>query len=533
MNPLSTQSSTSDIKKDLNAQCQIVYFDWTKKENLGSSKPNYSALSESTSKDISPYILSYSFSKSMGEAAGSFNLTLKNDRDWKEYIKPGTWALVYLSHEGDLPIPEPHSDSTQLSSPNTSALQQKKDKLRSIIYIETIKASGIMDNGVFDVTYTLSGRDFGVVYEATEIWLNYLHYDETIRNSFLDIIQFAKTQKVHELLAKVHDYFISPQKIPGLLSTNTFVKTGQQWLLPKLLLKILGLSTGFLPSFFGNIEGILAFSPTSADKPTSNSLTYANGTAWEKLKSLSIPELHELYAEMDYNNTPQLVFRPIPWGITPQYYLRLAKNIPFYGTFILENSVDIPAIDILSFSLTENDHNRFNHFFFDIQNQNHDLDNSLTYLKTPTISGKIFPHGQLESIARHGLRRMHVVTDTLITFFEGVHKDLIKEYNELLYDYYNTAVFLEDGTMEIIGTHGIRIGRCIYLPDCEYNKGKAFYIEGYEDNFEVDENGTSSWTQSLVLTRGIELDNLFGKLGKRTLKTRVNPLKNIGDFKKG
>ena len=36
-------------------------------------------------------------------------------------------------------------------------------------------------------------------------------------------------------------------------------------------------------------------------------------------------------------------------------------------------------------------------------------------------------------------------------------------------------------------------------------------IEGYTDNFLIDENGTGEWTQNVEVTRGIEVSDLTGR----------------------
>jgi hypothetical protein len=115
----------------------------------------------------------------------------------------------------------------------------------------------------------------------------------------------------------------------------------------------------------------------------------------------------------------------------------------------------------------------------------------------------------------------------MITFLKGLDSRLLMEYNELLYDYYNNLIFYEEGGLEIIGNPNVRIGQVLHIDGADYNHNKVFYIEGYEDRFEVDEFGAASWTQTLTLTRGMEYQNLL----LQSPDVRRDPLQNRGDFK--
>jgi hypothetical protein len=405
-----TQPPLNNVeKRDVIPQCQLIYFDWVTK-NLGSSAlrgNKFRELSDSTALDISPFIQSVTFSKTLAEPAGSFSITLKNDRDWKEVIKPGSWALLYLSQEGDLNLPPKTAKDPAVV--NLENLQTQKSKLRGILYVESVRAAGTTEDGVFDVTYTVSGRDFGVVYEATEVWMNLFALEKSLRHAFLQAFSWANDISVTKVLEVIHNLILGPQQVDILSPDSEFYRLGQQWLLPSALLKALDLHTfRNLPSFFGNLKGILNLAPTEASKPVENPLTHIEGFVWDVLRGLSIPALHELFVELNPKGHPQLTFRPIPFAVNTAGFPTLSKTVMTYYELALSTMFSIQPIDIISFDLTENNHNRFNHFLTVIESQMYSIESNIEALRTPSVAGRTYPHAQLESVARHGLRRKHL-----------------------------------------------------------------------------------------------------------------------------
>ena len=526
--------------KSVVPQCRIVVFPWkfeTVKEEL-----SFSDLAQSNPIEVSAELINCNFDKSMSNAAGNFSFTLANTRDWKQVLRPGQWCLIYMTNDGDLAPPK-----TCGKEPNTVSVDLLKgfrNRLRGICYIDRVAAKGDMtDAGALEVSFEVSGRDFGIVYEETTIWHNFFQFESGIIDAAVASLAEGEVKTVDGLLKTIHRLFYAPWTFPPLASRDpsdpkSLSQVGFQWLLPREMLEALSLklTTAVHGPFYGAIQGLLNFMPTKATFPIENPMSTLNGNAWEKLKAHSIQQFHELYPELDDDGAPRLNFRPIPWKIDGRYYPNLDSFIPSFRS-LADAGVKLNPIDILSFDFGEDNHSRYNHFYTTIQSSSYNANDSITELDYPSAAGRKFPHAQVKSIARHGFRPMHVEVNALMQL--GLYSDgkadqkLLVEFNELIYDFWNNAIFFESGTANIIGRNDIRIGKAVvFSADTPYNANKAFYVEGYTDEFHVEESGATSWTQSLKLTRGAELDvvdNLLKGVASDFNK-RIRTFNETGDF---
>lgn len=483
--------------KSINSQCQIVILPWefnTLTEDLSIAN----LTSTLPLLDVSKELVSVSFTKSLAEPAGNFEFELPNSRDWSEFIQAGTWCLIYMSQDGDLAIPKQGTDGVTVSQ-----LKDQSSKLRCIGYIERVSPKGTIgqDLGEFDIAFTITGRDFGVVYEETEIWHNVIKYEAALIDAATAFLNSSTIKTVDGLLDTIHKLFYSPVDLPGISSRLTDFSLAQsalQWLLPSVMIQALNLKVKNSTPFYGNIEGLLVFDKSDASFPVENPLTYLNGNAWSQLKSKSLEPFHELFTETDDEGKPHLNFRPIPWRLTKNSKLGpLEKSVGLFGEI---DRVVLPAIDILDFDIAKDNHNRFNLFYA--------IPRTSLYTAEDNISaiGNNFPRLLQNSIHRHGLRLMFTELNATINFGkESLNNGLLKNYNELNFDYWNNAIFLQSGTLDIIGNNGIKLGKVLEIEKgAPYNSTKLLYIEGYTDSYEVNEEGAGFWTQSLILTRGIE-----------------------------
>lgn len=526
-------------KIDHTPQCQIVLFKWNV-EQLGSrfiQGIDTARLSASTPIDISAYLTgTVSFTKRQSEAAGIFDFTLKDNINWKKVVKPGTWGLIYMSQNKDLAIPNviqktPISDfvggKTGLPKPNLKKLSEQGDRLRAIIYIERVSDVGTAEeNGVAHLTYSFSGKDFGTIYEDTEIYLNQFLAEETVVKAFKNRLNADSSRnKINNLLETIHNLMYAPHRELQLPRITKLFEAGLQWLWPRQLFTALGARPNFTSgSFYGNFPNLLNFSATDAKIPVTNPIQFLNGFVWDKLKSVSIQPLHELFTETTAKGRPQLTFRPIPWSIDPRGYPSLAPRIKSY---LRLDEISIEAAEITDHNLGLDNHSRYNHFLTYIDNRIHSLQTNISQLSIPSISGRKFPHAVLQSIARHGLRRMHAQIDSFITFATKLDEARLLQYNELLYDYWSPAIFMESGSITLSGRNDVKIGKTLVTTDLNQHENEKFYIEGYTDTFSIYDNGEMEWTQDLTVTRGVQKEIL------RTLDLNKNPTTNntTGEFK--
>lgn len=510
--------------KSVVSQCKVVVYKW-KQESLPSSASN-TALAEATPIDISSRILGASFTKSLDSPSGTFSVRLANNTgigsgDWKDLIKPGTWCAIYMSQDGDL------NPTSSVKAPNKTP----KEKLRCIGYIERIAVkSEINSRGAFDISYELFGRDFGVVYEETTIWHDLFRYEKNLVDLGAKALKVVADITVDQSIKLIHDLFYAPHRLSGavITGTDTLNSQARQWLLPAALIRDLNIpKERNKDTFYGNLTSNLNIAPSKASISISNPAVYLSGTAWDQLKTLSIPILHELYTELNDDGNPELVFRPIPWRIDGSRYRLIRSTILEYKDESLRVETPVPAIDVINFEVGEDNHARYNHFITTAKTSLINNEDNIALFK-----GSRFPKQNIASVKRHGFRNLHNTINTMLlnqALKDGaVDTRLLIQFNELLLDYWNLAVFAESGTLDKIGSNDIRIGKTLEFDEnVPYISDRLYYIEEYTDTFEIQENGNGIWTQSLKLTRGFEKKDLnnAGKFSRRN-----EPFENEGEF---
>lgn len=530
------------------AECQVVVFKWT---HEATTPHNNFQLAETTPYDISNYIQEVSYSKQMSGPAGQFQITLPNDRDWKQYIEKGTWLVIYKSQDGGLSIPE-GSDINSVSltrrklmdttktpmkglkgdKVNLLSLRGQRKKIRCIGYVDTVRARGSVgdERGEFDVQYVVSGRDFGVVYEETEIWHNQVLFDATLLETINANINANAIKTVNGLLENLHKLFYSPDELTRQpLKNDSLTTIARQWLLPNQLFTALGILPRKGVSYYGNIPNLLNFRDTIATYPVESPTKLLNGIAWDRLKSHSIEPFHELFPELSDDGLPELNFRVMPWRVTNKVTLfpRLFRTMDKFADE-KNGIVEIPNLDIIDWDLGEDNHTRYNLFWSTLNSSMVSIQTSNALLGDNDPSTG-FPRVIQESVKRHGLRMLYSeVNANIVIGKEEADSDLLKQFNELAREFWERSHEYESGTMTIIGNNDVRLGKCVHIEEgSQYNSDKFFYIEGYEETFTVSEKGASEWTQSLFLTRGIE----SAVLKNASLVTkRQTPFTDAGEF---
>lgn len=529
--PLGTDTKT------ITQECQVVVFAWDQRAEEGVSE---SALGDATAFDISNYISQVSMSKSMDAPAGQFQIMLPNDRDWKEVIKKGYWLIIYCANDGSLSIPNRNNQvavgNTTVDAVSMGDLTQQKDKIRMIGRVDTVRAQGRMgqERGDFDVQFVVSGRNYGVVYEETEIWHNQVLYDSTLLETTNATINSNAIKTVDGLLEALHNLFFAPDKLTSQLNKEgSLTSIARQWMLPQKLFGALNISPDNGTPYYGNIPNVLNLGNTPATYPVESPTALLNGVAWERLKAHSIEPYHELFVELNDDGEPRLNFRLMPWVVNrravtnfPLLFASAGENL-LYGKEV-NGQVLIEDIDIMEWDLGEDDHTRYNLFWSSINTSMVSTMTSNAVLgdNSPTTG---FPRINQNSIRRHGLRKLlSEVNANIIIGKEESDPDLLRQFNEYALELWERSHEYESGTLTLIGNNSIRLGKTVrFEQDSPYNSDKIFYIEGYEETFNVGEKGQAEWTQSLFLTRGIERPVLENSL---LITERQAPHTNAGEF---
>lgn len=509
-------------------QCKVVIYPWVNESlfNRDYSVDNLSdnELSDTTPLDISSQITSFNYTKNNANAAGAFSFTLSSSpgigsEDWKDIIKRGTWCLIYLTQDGDLTM-------TSKVAPPIGDRKKEAPKLRCMGFIDRVAISAaVNENGAFVCNYEVSGRDFGVVYEDTTIWHNSFAFDETLLQGLHQSkLNVTGTAKIDEALDIIHKLFYDPSALPGAKTNanNSLTSIALQWLLPRKLVNDIGFSNLKVP-YWGKLN-TLSTSKTEAGLPLNSPVDFLTGNAWQQLKRIANTEFHELFTELSDSGQPKLIFRPIPFALNKRKYPIVGQHITLYKD--LNPAVSISAIDILDFNMGEDNYSRYNSFLTTISTQLINQSDGYSFLQ-----GTRFPLNMQPSIKRYGFRPMHTQVDTILKNAERAdgagNAQILREYNEVLLDYWANAIYAESGSITIVGRNDIKIGKASdFTEEVPYINDKRFYIEGYMDQFIVNENGTGTWVQTLDLTRGFEKSDLV----KGTFENRATDFTQAGEF---
>lgn len=515
----------SNKTQDIISQCKIVVYNWSTTALTLDAGVN-SQLSRSEALDVSSQVITANYSKSMAGPCGAFNFTLSNSPgfgsgDWKDIIKRGSWCVIYMSQDGDLVMAD------RVGPPNSQAKKKEEaKKIRCIGFIDRVSVKAeLNEKGAFDVVYEVSGRDFGVVYEDTSIWHNVFKYErimlDSLATSQLNITGAVTIDKAIDL---IHDLFYNPKSVPGakVNDEDSLVSIGLQWLMPRQMLVDIGMQPDSDP-FWGELK-IKNFSPTEANLAVEKPTDYLSGNAWDVLKRLSVPQLHELFCETNSQGHPQLTFRPIPFAIFKKKYPIVGQKVKYYKDV---DCLVVPALNVLDFNLGEDNHARYNSFLVTVATTLINVEDNISLL-----DGSGFPKNITDSIKRYGFRPMHVTVDAIVKNAErGDGKSnpkMLREFNELIYDYWNSAIFAESGDMNLIGMNAVKIGKCMKFDQhTPYVYGKRYYVEGYSDSFSTGEKGEKIWTQSVNLTRGFEEKDLLSGSG---FGRRDTPFTHQGEY---
>lgn len=596
-------------------QAKIVWYKWNQElgdtddivssglglaQNLAAglaSKFNVGAntLAESTAYDISAHITDVTFTKSLADGAGSFSITLDNAVDWNKFLKPGEWVTIYMSSEGNLApanasgggitknlpgglnkiggILTP-SPSIDLPAPNID-LPKASKYLRGLCLIQRVAVSSSIDgDGAADVTYVVTGKDFGVCMEETELWFNFLFFQNKLFQSMATQGLGVGSRALHQLLGTWFDAFFKPEQlfssVKGFASPNDLADNLKQWLMPSQMLK--DINTSFdKESYFGNIERLKEFNETLFENNLANPLVGLEGAAWSKLKGLSQPEYHEFFTELSDSGKPKVFFRPIPWAIKKEKYPNIGKYVMSYQDLVDSNTpglaskvadvigkatslassaistvssltggavggnlgiidksefrtnhrINLSSRDVYSYDIGPDFHSRYNHFLIDANSQSAKQQSAVHALSTQKQVN--FPFRNDLSIKRHGFKPRHFVINSFLNnqgagltgeFSDNPGLQFIFEANRVQQDYWGQAGDFYSGTFVIDGMNSTKLGKVIVTDSTvEGVQNMVFYIESYVDRFTVDADGNGEWIQTLTVTRGIELSDLAKKSG--------------------
>lgn len=597
-----------DNRIDRVDQAKVIWYQWTNElatspgaiftpPSLGALSGDDSKLAASRSYDISNHIETISFTKSMDTGAGSFQMTLQNSFDWARFMRPGQWVVIMMTGDGDLPLPqEVASTGEELPTlgelgkslagtlagkilnvgasfnptvplplppgPDVQTFQSYKPKIRCLGIIQRVGIrSSTNPDGVAELVFTVTGKDYGTVYEESELWFNANNADGAAFSAALDSIVQQFSRNLTDLLDKWHDIFINPSGTLAQSITNINSFFPRQWILPNKLVRDMGFSMKQGGLYFGDISDLKEFNATVFESADPNLLAGLQGRCWDRLKGCSEPGYHELFTEISDSGNPKIIFRPIPWAIDKSTYPTLGKVMLNYadlaspdgalppapvGTIVSTLSslagldalskqvggggddirdfhrIDLNATEVESYDIGPDYHSRANFFLVDAMRSTLDQKNAFAIL-SKSISNVPFPYRDENDIKRHGFKPRFLQLQTFNISSKsnlfasqpyGNHPSsaFMIEANGIMRDFYANAEDFYSGTMSIAAAKNeIKLGKVIVTDESFQGIGNMiFYVEAYTDSFTVNMDKVTSWTQTVTVTRGIHQQVLDG-----------------------
>lgn len=414
-------------------------------------------------------VLSFEFSKNMSMPSGQFTIQLTATVNWKKVVFPGDWLLVYLSNAGE-------------------------DYLRLLGNIDRVSQFTTKNElGLLETSYIIVGRDFGKVFETTNIWFNPYN---TVRLPLSVLSLYGSPDK---LVRSIVDTFLGGKVPLDMLSKQPQFNQG---IIPHDLARIFSASTNPFSTGSVRLYDILKMdlAKLSGIKAIKN-LGTLQGNLWQVIKQNSNEVVNEMYCDL-IDGVPTLKLRMIPFASKKYLPQTLAGEITYFESL---DTYFIQGQDIIGTDIGYSDSEKHNLFLMTASSDILGVEQILD-----SVKGE-FPKLFEASIQRDGLRLMYTDTEFALISGNGENQkmapDLIKQWNRFLYEIYKDSVFMETGTINVVRANPfIRVGNRLKIINATINNNKVFYVEGYTDTWAYP----GSWTQTFQLTRGHSIDQ-FGQ----------------------
>ena len=441
-----------------NTRCVARFFPFKNRETLDGNDTN-SAM-EATELFEDDAIFSCSVTREKSAPYGSFNLNLKPIKNYYNLIRPGDWVIIYLDDSKNIDI---------------------KD-LKGVKCVGTVSRMAYNkvtnNDGSIVTTFSISGCDFGRIFEVSEFFYNPYAPEEFIRAFVQDLdlkLQGSPMDYVNGML----DIYL------GNAQNQNLREMLFQMLIPSKVYEALkggDSSKGFAVSFNDIVkrkfnknaeEGFCLFK--DVNKMNAASL-------WSVLQQSANTIVNEIYTDIE-DGQPTLVFQKQP--LTKDQILEAARD-----------ATELSEAYIINYNLGLSDFEIFNYMSIWPSDQ---MINSFAYLASAELAGKI-PSIAQDSIKRFGFRMIDRQTD--YAYQEGAYLfsqlgAWIDEVKEFWFNCYH----FESGTIEVIGRNNFNIGRFIKIPE----RDVIYRIEGITWDWAYGDHLVTS----LTVTYGMKSDGTY------------------------
>jgi hypothetical protein len=433
----------------------------------------------------SPSLMSVQTNKAIGPAAGNWSVTCKTPKQSQDFstlfdaIADDDWIDITMTRHG-----------------------KRWHVMRGLVD-EVRRSIAVAGTGATSTSYTISGRDFGKVWEMTPVWFSPQAAENVHGHVAAKVFTTKADQEGSNVAgnslvlgspsAAVRGYLFGfLEELEGIGRAN--------WNPPKDMpgITTIDRAPNFVASLFYNNVGFTNVPNRIALDP---SFINAGGMLWDLAKEWSDPLFTELFVDLfvggsqalqTIETTPEdtvmtVVFRDKPFPVMDSATgMPTGQDSPWFSLPVFV----IPREVIVTSNVGRSGLERFNAFFI-----------SPPLYQEAVTQASIDMRGPLwdkDDILRHGLRRYDVqskYTDPGADFLT-----MIEQQRAISRDWYAINPYLLNGTIELgIGMPDIRIGSRAVIPGARSEQeNEQYYIESVTHNWQYG-MGTKT---SLGVTRG-------------------------------
>lgn len=423
-----------------------------------------------------PSLFSATVTKAMGAPSGNFVLQMKPSKVsqalFEELVDDDWVDIVIYRHD------------------------QPWHVMRGLID-EIRRSKTVAGSGATTEVYTISGRDFGKVWELTPVWFDPYANDyvtQAISNSVLkampeflgnpaDVVETFFKRFMEEVATRVGPNWEPPPGVPnveaGSFLNSVVFETRQD---------------------FRNIPARSAFNPGQISP---------NGTLWALAQQYSDPAFTEMWVDLLPEGDPMsskiAAGTPLAPGDVRMTVVLRDKPFPVVDNFLHAADVGwedrwanipvsmVPRQQIFTSDLGRSGLERFNAFFVATLLHQELMNGSAPYMLAPLLDKK--------EIKRHGIRRMDVQSQQRPDGRNALEYTRYAEIQRrLLRDWYCLNPYFLNGTLNLaVGRPDIKIGCRVRVPaTVDEGSEENYYVEQWNHNWTF---GTSVKT-NLGVTRG-------------------------------
>lgn len=405
---------------------------------------------------IEAELVSINVSKSIRQPSGTFDITVLPTKNWRQVLAPGDWLVIYLFNGISDEFQYKNENVIMLGNIDRVARIKQKDE-------ESDKTT---------VRYQISGRDFGKVFEDTDIFFDpYAGFlqSATLISQYLVQRGLAFAGTPTQLVNMFVDIFLSGDggKVPDPILGKSSTSPLNQWLIPdELALFFAGGGNYFHDILQKQItEDLPGYKPRAMMTPGSN------GGLWSHLKRNSNELVNHLYCDMQRDDPkgpakPTIFLKPVPASpfYSPLQAPLLTSDYKSLSDKAAEEGViEITSDDIMYENIGRDGNYRFNMIW--VEPKLSDKSAAVeTVSNLKNLPGVRLPMVNDESMQRYGLKRLAGQLDFIYQEASAETTLAIEQYKSFLAYIYDINAYhhcYETGTFETGGKVNAQLGRVL------------------------------------------------------------------------